>query len=153
MFGMGERENEFVYPGPLARRLKQHLSRDKRKLREHQRRALCARQAYECPQAIDPDTQDISALSFYDLRRPERPKRRSKRERHSGQSSQEDPWEEEEEDSSTNPFDEGEDLDALESDAIEANEILYEASAMLSTHTRLAIDIQTTLGSGHSKFS
>jgi hypothetical protein len=56
-------------------------------------------------------------------RRPERPTRRSKRD---PQSSQEDPWEEEE-DNSTNPFDEGEDLNTLESDAIDANEILYDA--------------------------
>jgi hypothetical protein len=44
----------------------------------------------------------------------------------SSQSSCEDPWEHEE-DNSTNPFDEGEDLDGLESDAIEANEILDDA--------------------------
>jgi hypothetical protein len=77
---------------------------------------------------IDPDTQDVSALSFSNPRCPERPTRRSKREPQSSQSSQEDPWEEEQEDSPTNPFNEGKDLDALESDAIEANEILYDAA-------------------------
>jgi hypothetical protein len=109
----------------LARRLKQNLSRYKRKLREHQLRALWARQAYECLQPIDHDTQDVSAVSFYNTRRQERPTRRSKRELQSSQSSREDPRDEEEE-NSTNPFDEGENLDVLHSDAIEANKILYD---------------------------
>jgi hypothetical protein len=123
---MGERENESAYLGPLARRLKQNLSGYKRKLREHQGRALWVRQAYERLQPIDPDTEDVSALSFYNPCCPERPTRRSKREPQSSQSSQEDRWEEEEEDNSTNPFDEQEDLDDLESDGIEASEILYD---------------------------
>jgi hypothetical protein len=105
--------------------LKQSLSPYKRKLREHERWALWARQAYERLQPIDPDTHDVSALLFYNLRHPERLTRRSKREPQSSQSSQEDPWEEGE-DNSTNSFHEGEDLDALESDAIEAHEILYD---------------------------
>jgi hypothetical protein len=124
--GMGEHENESAYPGPLTRRPKQNLSRYKRKLREHQRRVLWPRQAYERLQPIDSDTQDVSALSFYNSRRPERLTRRSRRELQSSQSSQEDPWEEEE-DNSTNPSNEGKDFGALESDAIEANEILYDA--------------------------
>jgi hypothetical protein len=124
---MGERENESAYPGPLARRLKQNLFRYKRKLREHQRRTLWARQAYKRLQPIHSDTQDVSTLSFYNPRRPERPTRRSKREHQSSQSSQEDQWEEQEQDNSTNPFDEEEDLDGLQSDAIEAQEILYDA--------------------------
>jgi hypothetical protein len=136
----------------LARRLKQNLSRYKRKLREHQHRALWTGQTYERLQPIDPDTQDVSVLSFYNPHRPERPARRSKREPQSSQSGQEEPWEEEE-DNSTNPFDEGKDLDPLEPDAIEVNEILYDVAAILSTHIRLTIDTQTTLGSGHSKFS
>jgi hypothetical protein len=121
---MGERQNESAYPGPLAMRLNQNLSCYTRKLREHQRRALLARQAYEHLQPIDPDTQDVSALSFYNPRHSERATRRLKREPQSTQSIQEDPWEEEE-DNSTSRFDEGKDLDALESDAIEANEILH----------------------------
>jgi hypothetical protein len=72
--------------------------------------------------------------------------RQSKREPQSSQSSQEDPWEEVEEDNSTNPFDEGEDLDALESDAVEANEILYDvvhnAEHPHSTGNRYSNDTQ-----------
>jgi hypothetical protein len=104
--------------------LKQNLSCYKRKLRERQRRALWARRPYERLQPIDPDPQDVLALSFYNPRRPDRPTRRSKRE---PQSSQEDPWEEEEEDNLTNPFDEWEDLGALQPDAIDVNKILYDA--------------------------
>jgi hypothetical protein len=77
--GMRERENESAYPGFLAGRLKQHLSRYKRKLREHQRRSLWVRQAYERLQPIDPDPQNVSVLSFSNPRRSERPMRRSKR--------------------------------------------------------------------------
>jgi hypothetical protein len=59
---MGERQNESACSGPLARRLKQNLCRHKGKLREHQHRALWTRQADECLQPIDSDTQDVSAL-------------------------------------------------------------------------------------------